>query len=90
MGGVPASSTRLQQSEPRETGNPWHLNLMSGQRVAGKMRLVYNQDSQPGACQQHSGSSSCDAGSHNDDIKGHINLRNFVGAVRPAFRIAVT
>jgi len=65
---VPASSTRLQQSEPRETGNPWHLNLMSGQRVAWKMRLVYNQDSQPGACQQHSGSSSCDAGSHKSRV----------------------
>ena len=65
---------RLQQSEPRKPGDPGHLNLMGGQRVAGEVCLVHNQDSQSGAGQQHSGRSACDARSDNDDVNAHDQL----------------
>jgi hypothetical protein len=82
---------RLQQSEPREPGNAGHLDLMGGERVAGEVCLVHNQDSQSSAGKQHSGRSASDARSDNDDVNGHDQLHRAQRARHPAtFRIAVT
>ena len=46
---LPASSSAVQQSEPRKAGHTGHLDLVGGERVAGEMCLVHDQDTQAGA-----------------------------------------